>query len=283
MTRIRQLLHGTALTAAFGLGLVAVPALAQENQSQDQQSQQGQDASAQAQDNRKVATVNGTDIVTSDLMRFVDMLPDQLRRSQPPEMVISAAIQQLVMRELILEEARSANLAENDRVKQLVEQSTIDAEDDAMIQVWLEQEFEDDITDEAVQGAYDALQATSTQELPPLEQVRPQIEQQLRQQAYADLQTQLQKGADIVFYDASGNAVTPQSGSGQGNGSDAAANSGESSDSGQSSNGASSGSAGESQSGNGASTSGADSGSNSSEGSNSDGSSSEQNGSSSGN
>jgi hypothetical protein len=271
MTRIRQLLHGTALTAAFGLGLVAVPALAQENQSQ-----QDQNASAQAQDNRKVATVNGTDIVTSDLMRFVDMLPDQLRRSQPPEMVISAAIQQLVMRELILEEARSANLAENDRVKQLVEQSTIDAEDDAMIQVWLEQEFEDDITDEAVQGAYDALQATSTQELPPLEQVRPQIEQQLRQQAYADLQTQLQQGADIVFYDASGNAVTPQSGSGQDNGSDAAANSGESSDSGQSSNGASSGSAGESQNGNGASTSGSDS----SEGSNSDGSSNEQNGSS---
>ncbi|WP_334061050.1 SurA N-terminal domain-containing protein [Limimaricola cinnabarinus] len=257
MTRIRQLLHGTALTAAFGLGLVAVPALAQENQSQ-----QDQNASAQAQDNRKVATVNGTDIVTSDLMRFVDMLPDQLRRSQPPEMVISAAIQQLVMRELILEEARSANLAENDRVKQLVEQSTIDAEDDAMIQVWLEQEFEDDITDEAVQGAYDALQATSTQELPPLEQVRPQIEQQLRQQAYADLQTQLQQGADIVFYDASGNAVTPQSGSGQGNGPDAAANSGGSSDSGQSSNGAR--------------TTGSDS-------SNSNGSSNEQNGSSSGN
>jgi len=276
MTRIRHLLHGTALTAAFGLGLVAVPALAQENQSQDQQSQQGQNTSAQAQDNRKVATVNGTNIVTSDLMRFVDMLPDQLRRSQPPEMVISAAIQQLVMRELILEEARSANLAENDRVKQLVEQSTIDAQDDAMIQVWLEQEFEDDITDEAVQGAYDALQATSTQELPPLEQVRPQIEQQLRQQAYADLQTQLQQGADIVFYDASGNAVTPQSGSGQGNGFDAAANSGGSSDSSQSSNGASSGSTGESQSGNGASTSGSDS----SEGSNRDGSSSEQNGSS---
>ncbi|MCZ4260595.1 SurA N-terminal domain-containing protein [Limimaricola sp. G21655-S1] len=273
MTRIRQLLHGTALTAAFGLGLVAVPALAQENQSQDQQSQQGQDASAQAQDNRKVATVNGTDIVTSDLMRFVDMLPDQLRRSQPPEMVISAAIQQLVMRELILEEARSANLAENDRVKQLVAQSTIDAEDDAMIQVWLEQEFEDDITDEAVQGAYDALQATNTQELPPLEKVRPQIEQQLRQQAYADLQTQLQQSADIVFYDASGNAVTPQSGSGQNNGSDAAANSGESSDSGQSSNGANSNSTNESQSSDGASTSGSDS-------SNSNGSSNEQNGSS---
>ncbi|MGR3633380.1 MAG: SurA N-terminal domain-containing protein [Limimaricola soesokkakensis] len=267
MTPIRQLLHGTALTAAFGLGLVAVPALAQENQSQ-----QGQDASAQAQDNRKVATVNGTDIVTSDLMRFVDMLPDQLRRSQPPEMVISTAIQQLVMRELILEEARSANLAENDRVKQLVEQSTIDAQDDAMIQVWLEQEFEDDITDEAVQGAYDALQATSTQELPPLEQVRSQIEQQLRQQAYADIQAQLQQGADIVFYDASGNAVTPQSGSGQGSGSDAA-NSGGSSDNSQSSTGASS------DSSNGAGTSGSDS----SGSSNSDGSSNEQNGSSSGN
>ncbi len=271
MTHFHQLLRSTALTAALGLGLTAVPALAQESQTQ-----QGSNANAEAQGDQKVATVNGTDIVTSDLMRFVDMLPDQLRRSQPPEMVISSAIQQLIMRELILEEARSANLAKNDRVKQLVEQSTIEAQDDAMVQVWLEQEFEDDITDEAVQGAYDALQATSTQELPPLEQVRPQIEQQLRQQAYADLQTQLQQGADIVFYDASGNAVTPQSGSGQDNGSDAAANSGESSDSGQSSNGASSGSADESQNGNGVSTSGSDS----SEGSNSDGSSNEQNGSS---
>ncbi|WP_147115145.1 hypothetical protein [Tateyamaria sp. syn59] len=119
------------------------------------------------------------------------------------------------MRELILEEARSANLAENDRVKQLVEQSTIEAEDDAMVQVWLEQQFEDDITDETVQGAYDALAATSAQELPPLEQVRPQIEQQLRQQAYVDLQTELQQDAEIVFYDATGNPMTQQGGSDQ--------------------------------------------------------------------
>lgn len=274
MTQISHLLRSTALTAALGLGISAAPALAQKNQSPGQQ---GSDSGAQSQGDQRVATVNGTEIVTADLMRFVDMLPDQLRQSQPPEMIISSAVQQLVMRELILEKARDANLDENERVQQLVEQSTIDAEDDAMIQVWLEQEFEDNITDDAVQGAYDALQATSTQELPPLEQVCSQIEQQLRQQAYANIQTQLQQGADIVFYDASGNAVTPQSGSGQGNGSDAAANSGGSSDSSQSSDGASSDNTGESQSGNGDSTSGSDSGSDTSKGANSDGSSSEQN------
>ncbi|WP_147115142.1 hypothetical protein [Tateyamaria sp. syn59] len=89
MTLISRFFRSTALTAAFGLGMTAVPALAQDDQSQTD----GQNATAQARDSQKVATVNGTDIVTGDVMRFVDMLPDQLRRSQPPEMVISSAIQ----------------------------------------------------------------------------------------------------------------------------------------------------------------------------------------------
>lgn len=211
MTMISNLLRSTALTAAFGVSLSAGPALAQESQSQPQ-AQQGTSSSQQAQDNRKVATVNGNEIVADDVRQFVDTLPDQLRRSQPPEMILSTAVQQLVMRELILEQARNANLSEDQRVKDLVAQTTQDAQDDAMVQVWLEQKFAEDITDEAVQGAYDALRATSAQELPPLEQVRPQIEQQLRQQAYADLRGELQQGADIVFYDATGNPMDEQSG-----------------------------------------------------------------------
>lgn len=216
MTQTATLLRNTALTAAIGLGLTA-PALAQDDPAKtdaktDAATEQAQtDTQTQADADQKVATVNGTEIVTGEVMRFVETLPDQMRRGQPPEMLISAAVQQLVMRELILEEARDADLAEDERVTRLVEQSSKDARDDAMVQVWLQDRFEDEITDQKVQEAYDTLSSNSDEELPPMTQLRPRIEQQLRQQAFADLRRDLQDEAEIVFYDASGNPL-PQEG-----------------------------------------------------------------------
>lgn len=208
MTFTNSLLRGTTIAASIGLGLTATSAMAQEAQSGDQKSVQ--EATQQSQADQKVATVNGTEIVTADVRRFVETLPDQMRQAQPPEMLISSAIQQLVVRELILEEARSEDLAEDAEVKKIVEQTSKEAQDDAMIQVWLQRELEDDVTDENVQGAYDALAAASEQELPPLDKVRPQIEQQLRQQAFAEVRASLQKGAEITFFNANGEPLTEE-------------------------------------------------------------------------
>ena len=47
-----------------------------------------------------------------------------------------------------------------------------------------------------------------------MEQLRPQIEQHLRQQAMQDIQARLRQGAEIVFYDPSGQPLDPQPGAG---------------------------------------------------------------------
>lgn len=87
-----------------------------------------------------------------------------------------------------------------------------------MVQVWLDRELTKSLTDEAVQKSYDDVnQAQGPKDLPPLEAVRPQIEQHLRRQAMEELRTQLRKGADIVFYDLTGKPVEGSSSGSQGN------------------------------------------------------------------
>ncbi len=157
-----------------------------------------------------IASVGETEIRGADILRFLASLPPQMR-NQAPEMLLSLAIQQLVLRAMIIEEARAAGLADDPEVKKLVESEGPEAEDDAMVQTWLTREFENRIGDEDVQAAYDEAKANAgaDQELPPIDQVRPQIEQMLRQQAINTIRQELQQGADITFYDAQGNPVKP--------------------------------------------------------------------------
>lgn len=185
----------------------------QQNQSaqQGQTAQQGQQQSSgemagmpgDGSANALIATVGGTEIRGSDLMTVIGALPPQLR-SQPPQMLVPIALEQLIMRELILERARSENLSQDPEVTALVTGATQAAEDDAMVQVWLDRELAKSVTDESVQQSYDQAQAQGQQNLPPLEEVRPQIEQHLRRQAVEDLRTSLREGAEIVLYDPAG-------------------------------------------------------------------------------
>lgn len=154
----------------------------------------GQLAGAEQQ-NTVVATVGDAESRGSDVMTVIGMLP--------PQMLVPMALQQLIFRELILEQARSQNLADDPEVVALVESSAQTAEDDAMVQVWLEREMATVVTDEAVQQAYSDTQAQGQQDLPPIDALRPQIEQHLRQQAVQDIQARLRQGADIVLYDPS--------------------------------------------------------------------------------
>ena len=239
-------LRRTAVAALLGFPLAIGPAVAQQTDSgttgtqqqepAQQQSTQSTGGSGQSGSNQQagssqqgdsvVATVGETEIRGSDVMTVVGMLPPQIQ-SQPPEMLLPMALEQLILRELILEKARSENLADDPEVQAMKESSATTAQDDAMVQIWLNRQLEGVVTDEAVQQAYDQAKSQD-QNVPPLEQVRPQIEQFLRQQAIRDIGQELRQGADIVFYDATGRPVpqgdegqsSTSSGSQSGNGSD---------------------------------------------------------------
>jgi hypothetical protein len=215
---------GDAATGATG----AQPqAQGQAQQAQDQaqagqgtggQDMGGQDMGASAEaamgPDTLIVTVGEERITGADVVATIDTLPPQLRQ-QPPALLIPMAVDSLVTRELILQEARAQNLAEDPEVRSLADASAEIAEEDAMVQVYLQRELESRVTDEAVQGAYDALaqsvQAQGAQtQLPPLEQVRPQIERQLQQQALQGLRSELASDVAVVFYGPDGQPMQAQ-------------------------------------------------------------------------
>ena len=220
-------MRSTAVAALLSLPLASGAAFAQQSQGSEQTQQQGsqseaatQQQSGQAsnapgqaggtqQPDSVVARVGDAEILGSDVMTVIGTLPPQLQ-SQPPQMLVPIALQQLILRELILEEARSQNLADDPEVVALVDGATQAAEENAMVQVWLNRQMANVVTDEAVQGVYEDAQAQGQQELPELSVVRPQIEQHLRSQAMQDIQTRLRQGADIVLLDPTGRPVEQQ-------------------------------------------------------------------------
>ena len=226
-------MRSTAIAALLSLPLASGGALAQQAQETDQTQQSNQQSQGTAQQQQSsqsgtgsgqaagdqqedtvVATVGDAEIRGSDVMTVIGMLPPQLQ-SQPPQMLVPMALEQLILRELILEEARGQNLADDPEVVALVENSAQTAEEDAMVQIWLDREMANVVTDEAVQQVYEGAQAQGAQDLPPVEEVRPQIEQHLRQQAMQDIQMRLREGADIVLYDPTGRPVEQGSGATQ--------------------------------------------------------------------
>jgi hypothetical protein len=167
-----------------------------------------------------VATVGEAEICGDDVLTVIGLLPEPLRVQQP-DMLVPIALDQLVFRALILEQARDLNLSEDPEVQSLVQQSSTTAEENAMVQVWLRRELQNTVNDQAVQEAHDQLSRTSSGELPPLEQVRPQIEQHLRQQAPADIRQRLGERGDVIFYGPSGQPMQPsQTGAARSDGQD---------------------------------------------------------------
>ena len=165
-----------------------------------------------------VATVGEVEITGTDVAEVIDTLPPQLRQ-QP---LIPMAVDSLVLRELVVQDARAQGLAEDPEVQKLVEGAAGDVEDDALVQVYLSREIEERVTNEAVQGVYDDLAQGAEGELPPLEQVRPQIEQRLGQQALAELRDELGAEVEVVFYGPDGEPMDARGGA-MGSGADQAA------------------------------------------------------------
>lgn len=233
LSQLRTNLWTSAATLALAVPLWAGAALAQETQdaegSQETQAQgteqadQGQQAGdagqqGQGQDAANdvlIATIGDAEIRNSDILRAIGDLPPPLN-AQPPEMLVPMALQQLLLREAIVQEARSQGLGEDPEVRTLVEGATQAAEEDALVQVWLQRELENRVTPEAVDQAYAGLEAMAgDQPLPPLEELRPQLEQSLAQQAFGEIQASLLSNADITVYGPDGQPLEqPTAGAG---------------------------------------------------------------------
>lgn len=154
-----------------------------------------------------VAKVGGREIRHSDVVSAISMLPPQLQQ-QPPEMLIPIALDQLVMRELILQRAEEAGVQKDPAATSLAEGASKRAVEDTMVRVWLEKKLGQAVTDEKVRQTYDAVREQLGDEAPSMQVLRPQIEQELRQQAFLDLSRDLQADAKVTLYGPDGQPMS---------------------------------------------------------------------------
>lgn len=170
-------------------------------------SAQGQAAPAQdsaGDPERLVVMVGETEITEGDVMAMIAALPQQVRQ-MPQEQIVPIAVEQLILRELLVTAAQDAEITTEDSdVQAMIEENGEMAENDALARVYLDRELSGAVTDEAVQSTYEEIKANAESEVPPLEEVRPQIEKQVRQEAFGDLQAELQEDTRIVFYGPDG-------------------------------------------------------------------------------
>mgnify|MGYP003135604647 FL=1 len=217
-------------TTALVVSLIAAPLYAQDSnsdtsgtQTQTTQNEAGETSKTSgenaAADNSKAAEAEGSllvvrvgdeDINRSDVSGAISALPPQLRQ-QPPELLVPMAVNQLIAKELIYKAALADKLNEDSEVVALVEEARSANEKDAMIQVWLQRELGDRVSDESVEAKYEEIKANSEQEIPPFEAVRAQIEQQLRQEAFSNVEEDLRKDVEIVYYGPDGKPQTASS------------------------------------------------------------------------
>ena len=166
--------------------------------------------SAEAEGGLLVVRVGDEDISGSDVSGAISALPPQLRQ-QPPELLVPMAVNQLIAKELIYKAALADKLNEDSEVVALVEEARSANEKDAMIQVWLQRELGNRVSDETIEAKYEEIKANSDQEIPPFEAVRAQIQQQLRQEAFSDVEEDLRKDVEIVYYGPDGKPQTASS------------------------------------------------------------------------
>ena len=172
----------------------------------------GADAGADAPGmDARVATVAGTDITMGEVQAAARAFPPQFAEGQPADLLIAAALDQLILRELVLQDAGD-EMAQSDEVQTLLEQNPEAKQDDAVVQVYVQRELDAAVTDEAVQQAYDAVVENTDAEVPPLSEVRPQVENQVRQEAFSALNERLRADAEITFYGPDGEELTPEAG-----------------------------------------------------------------------
>ena len=202
-------------TEGQGVRQPAADQAGQQQQSQGQpaeqqdQAQTGQQQAGQQLQDTLVATVDDVEVRQSDVMDAISALPPRIQQT-PPQMLIPAVIDQLVLRTLILEQARAENLQEDPEVIRLVESGTAAAEDQALVQVWVQRELDERVTATDVEKAFAELKATDPEMTQTLDEARPQVEQALQRQAMAEVSTELRDAADVIYYGPAGEPLDIQ-------------------------------------------------------------------------
>ena len=169
---------------------------------------------ADAASDRLVATVGDEEIRQSDVLAAIEVLPPRMQQT-PPQMLLPAVVDQLVMRQLIVEEARAENLQDDPEVKEMVEADNADAMEQALVDVWLKRQLDERVTDADVDKAVEELKAQNP-DMGDEPTIVPQVRQALQVQAMTDIGDELRKDAEITFYGPTGEPVdqTQQVGSG---------------------------------------------------------------------
>ena len=163
------------------------------------------DADVQAAENRLVATVGDTEIRQSDVLTAIEGLPAGVQQT-PPQMLLPAVVDQLIMRRLIVEEARAEGLESDSEVQELVETDSDSAMEQALVEVWLKRELGERVTDADVDKAVEEMQARNP-DMGDTATIVPQVRQALQVQAMTDIGDELRQDAEITFYDPSGQPI----------------------------------------------------------------------------
>lgn len=173
--------------AACGLALSAVSANAQTPA--PAQTEAPAPAADAKTDNPVIARVNGEEIRRSDVQEMVTQLPPQVQQ-MPLEMIFPAVVEQLVSSKLVSAAGYKAGFAANDEVKAEMKR----AEERAVQRLYLDQEIEKALTDDALNTAYKAY----LEQNPPQEEVKAaHILVEKEDEAKAIIK-QLQKGGDFA-------------------------------------------------------------------------------------
>ena len=106
---------------------------------------------ADAEEDRVVATVNGEEILLSEVLLMLDQLPPNMVQQIPPPMLVPLVADQLVNGRLMAAEGYAASLDESEDVQDRLAQ----AERQFVQQAWLDQTIDERITEERLQTVYD--------------------------------------------------------------------------------------------------------------------------------
>jgi len=218
--------RSTALAACAALSLGAAPAFGQTEmtapEGADQPAaagevvpgdpQMGQAPAGDQAGDQLVARVGEKEIMQSDVIGLIEALPPEIQE-QPEETLVPLAVEQLILRELLLDKARQEGLENDPDVEALMAGAGADGEDareNAMVQIWLDRELDEAVTDQAVEDTYETVQEQFGDDVPPMAELRPQLEEEVRRQAFLDLSVELQQDADVTLYGPDGQPIQQQ-------------------------------------------------------------------------
>lgn len=153
------------------------------------QAQDDPTATAEQVEDRLVAEVNGEKIYQSEVLDTIQTLPPQVRQ-MPVQMLVPLVADQLVTGRLIARKAIDAGLQDSEEVQRRL----ADAERRIVQEVWLNQQIDEKMTEEAIQAAYQDFLAAN----PPAEEVRARHILVETEEEARDIIRQLEEGGDFA-------------------------------------------------------------------------------------